>query len=179
MSDDINSQLLLSEGQRAFEYGQYQSAIQCFEQGKAIVSVGTALHGELQIWLVTAYEAAGDRTRALDLCRAIGSHPDLETRKQSKQLLYILEAPKLRMNPEWLTEIPDLTEIEPNDGDRDWGKPVVNLTPPRPPKLKPPTGYVIPEPTDPTQVNMGDDRSILWAATAAIGVLLGVLWAGR
>lgn len=179
MSDNTNAQLLLSQGQLAFECGQYQSAIQCFEQGKIIASVGTALHGELQIWLVTAYEAAGDRSRALELCRAIGGHPDLETRKQSKQLLYILEAPKLRMNPEWLTEIPDLTEIEPNDGDRDWGRPVVNLTSPRPPKLKPPTGYVIPEPTDPTQVNMGDDRSILWAATAAIGLLLGVLWAGR
>lgn len=179
MSDDVDSKLLLSQGQRAFECGQYQRAIQCFEQGKTIASVGTALHGELQIWLVTAYEAAGDRTRALDLCRAIGGHPDMETRKQSKRLLYILEAPKLRMNPEWLTEIPDLTEIEPNDGDRDWGRPVVNLTPPRPPKLKPPTGYVIPEPTDPTQVNMGDDRSIVWAAMAAIGVLLGVLWTAR
>jgi hypothetical protein len=179
MSDDADSQLFLSQGQRAFECGQYQRAIQCFEQGKTIASVGTALHGELQIWLVMAYEAAGDRTRALDLCRIIGAHPDLETRKQSKQLLYILEAPKLRMNPEWLTEIPDLTEIEPNGDDRDWGRPVVNLTPPRPPKLKPPKGYVIPEPTDPTQVNMGDDRSILWAAIAAVGVLLGVLWAGR
>ena len=85
MSDDADSQLFLSQGQRAFECGQYQSAIQCFEQGKTIASVGTALHGELQIWLVMAYEAAGDRTRALDLCRIIGAHPDLETRKQSKQ----------------------------------------------------------------------------------------------
>ena len=179
MSDDADAQLILSQGQRAFECGQYQSAIRCLEQGRTTVSAGTALHGEFQIWLVTAYEAAGDRTRALDLCRAIGRHPDMETRKQSKRLLYILEAPKLRMNPECLTEIPDLTEIEPNGGDRDWGRPVVNLTPPRPPKLKPPTGYVIPEPTDPTQVNMGDDRSILWAVLGAIGVLIGVLWASR
>ena len=179
MSDGSDSQLILSQGQRAFECGQYQSAIGCFEQGRTTVSAGTALHGEFQIWLVTAYEAAGDRTRALDLCRAIGSHPDLETRKQSKRLLYILEAPKLRMNPECLTEIPDLTQIEPNGGDRDWGRPVVNLTPPRPPKLKPPTGYVIPEPPDLTQVNTGDDRSILWAAFAAISVFLGVLWASR
>ena len=65
MSDNTNAQLLLSQGQLAFECGQYQSAIQCFEQGKIIASVGTALHGELQIWLVTAYEAAGDRSRAI------------------------------------------------------------------------------------------------------------------
>jgi hypothetical protein len=170
---------LLSQGQRAFEAGNYTLAIDRFKTGKGLTETGTALQGELQIWLVTAYEAAGDRDTALELCRKIGKHPDMETRKQAKRLLYILEAPKLRMNPEWLTEIPDLTELDSNNKEeRDWGRPIVNLTPPKSPKLKPPEGYVIPEPTDPTQVNMGDDRSLLWALAGAIGLLLGVaLWA--
>jgi hypothetical protein len=103
----------------------------------------------------------------------------METRKQAKRLLYILEAPKLRMNPEWLTEIPDLTEIASNKKDnKDWGRPMVNLSPPKPPRVKPPEGYVIPEPTDPSKVIMEDDRSLLWALAGAIGVLFGVfLWA--
>lgn len=168
----------LLQGQRAFEAGQYTDAIQQFEQGKSLASSGTALQGELQIWLVTAYEASGDLPRALELCRRISHHPDMETRKQAKRLLYILEAPKLRMNPEWLTEIPDLTDIKSKNEDRDWGRPILNLLPPEAPKAKPPEGYVIPEPTDPTKVNMGDERSLLWALASAMFVLASViLWA--
>jgi tetratricopeptide (TPR) repeat protein len=178
-SQESPAQAFLVYGQRAFEAGQYRAAIEQFEQGKALAAAGTALQGELRTWLVMSYEAAGDRDRALELCRLILNHPDIETRKQAKRLLYILEAPKLRMNPEWLTEIPDLTEIPSNSKDqKDWGRPVVNLSPPNPPKPKPPEGYVLPEPTDPSKVNMGDERSFLWALGGAIAVLLGLLlWA--
>jgi hypothetical protein len=177
--NEAQAQTCLQQGQRAFEAGQYQAAMAQFEQGKQWAESGTPLQGELRIWLVMSYEAIGDRDRALELCRLIGSHPDMETRKQAKRLLYILEAPKLRMNPEWLTEIPDLTEIASNKKDnKDWGRPMVNLAPPKPPRVKPPEGYVIPEPTDPSKVVMGDDRSLLWALAGAIGVLLSLLiWA--
>jgi hypothetical protein len=183
MSDAIPSespaQTYLRQGQKAFEAGQYGTAMQQFEQGRALADAGTPLQGELRIWLVMSHEAAGDRDRALELCRLVSSHPDPETRKQAKRLLYILEAPKLRMNPEWLTEIPDLTEIKRNNKEqKDWGRPLVNLSPPKAPKVKPPEGYVIPEPTDPSKVNMGDDRSLLWALAVAIAVLVGLLfWA--
>jgi hypothetical protein len=177
--NEAQAKTCLQQGQRAFEAGQYQAAMAQFEQGKQWAESGTPLQGELRIWLVMSYEAIGDRDRALELCRLIGSHPDMETRKQAKRLLYILEAPKLRMNPEWLTEIPDLTEIASNKKDnKDWGRPMVNLSPPKPPRVKPPEGYIIPEPTDPSKVIMGDDRSLLWALAGAIGVLLGLLiWA--
>lgn len=170
------AQTYLLQGQKAFEASQYQAAIELFEQGKTLAEAGTPLQGELRIWLVITYDAMGDRDQALELCRLVGKHPHMETRQQAKRLLYILEAPKLQMNPEWLTEIPDLTEIASNNkNDKDWGRPVVNLSPPRPPRIKPPEGYVIPEPTDPSKVVMGDDRSMLWALAAAIGVLLS-LW---
>jgi hypothetical protein len=179
--NQAQAQTYLQQGQRAFEAGQYQVAMAQFEQGKQWAESGTPLQGELRIWLVMSYEAIGDRDRALELCRLVSRHPDMETRKQAKRLLYILEAPKLRMNPEWLTEIPDLTELDSNNKEnKDWGRPVVNLAPPKPPKPKPPEGYVIPEPTDPTQVNMGDDRSWFLALAGAIGLLFGVLlWATR
>ncbi len=182
MSDvttDLSPQTYLLQGQKAFEAGQYQAAMAQFEQGKTLAEPGTPLQGELRIWLVMSYEALGDLDRALELCRLVAKHPHMETRKQAKQLLYILEAPKLRMNPEWLTEIPDLTKIASNKKeDKDWGRPMVNLSPPRPPRVKPPEGYVIPEPTDPSKVVMGDDRSLFLALAVAIGVLLGLLiWA--
>lgn len=129
------------------------------------------MQGEAQIWLITAYEAAGERNRALDLCRIVSKHPDWDTRKQAKRLLYILEAPKLRMHPEWLTEIPDLTEIGDND-DRNWGgSKFASTAPPKPAEEK---GYVLPEPADPSKVNVGDDRSLWLALGAAILVVLGL-----
>jgi len=173
----LQAQTCFQAGQRAFEFGNYPIAIQKFEQGRTFASASSALHGELQTWLVTAYEAAGDRDRALELCRTIGSHPNLETRKQAKRLLYILEAPKLRRKEDWLTKIPDLTDIRDNN-DKNWGTTASNLTSPKPVKIKPPEGYVIPEPTDPTKVNMGDERSLGWAVAGAIAILLGVLWFG-
>jgi hypothetical protein len=177
-SQESQAQTCLLQGQRAFEAGYYSQATAQFEKGIPLAEAGTALQGELRIWLVMSHEAAGDRDRALELCRLIGRHPDPETRQQAKRLLYILEAPKLRMNPEWLTQIPDLTEITSNKENKAWSRPVVNLSPPKPPKVKPPEGYVIPEPTDPSKVNMGDDRSWFLALAGAIAVLLGVLlWA--
>jgi hypothetical protein len=73
--------------------------------------------GEAQIWLVTAYQAAGQTAEAIALCEQLSLHPDLETSKQSKRLLYILKAPQLQRPEEWMTKIPDLgslAESEPS-----------------------------------------------------------------
>ncbi len=86
------------------------------EAASALIAGNSRKGGEVQIWLVTAYEAAQQRTEAIALCKQLARHPDIETRKQSKRLLYIMEAPQLTMRPEWLTEIPDLTALaEGND----------------------------------------------------------------
>lgn len=132
-----------------------------------------ALDGELKTWLVMAYEAAGDRSAALNLCRIVSRHPHGQTRDQGKRLLYILEAPKLKMKSEWLVEIPDLSHLD-NTNDRAWTPPPVNLSPPPQRRPTPPKGYVIPEPTDPTTVNMGDERSVFWLLGAVGVVLVGL-----
>ena len=178
--DDISleasrAQECLIRGKAAFEAGLYREAIELLRQGEGVQGEARSMatDGELKTWLVMAYEASGDRSAALNLCRIVSRHPHGQTRDQGKRLLYILEAPKLKMKSEWLVEIPDLSHLE-NSDDRAWTPPPINLSPP--PKLRPikPKGYVIPEPTDPTTVNMGDDRSVFWLLGAVGVVLVGL-----
>jgi tetratricopeptide (TPR) repeat protein len=98
------------QGQDAFERGQYREAIDYFQRALSLTPESSALGGAIQVWLVTAYEAAERREEALALCRQLRTHADYETRQQAKRLLYILEAPKLQLKPEWLTQIPELNE---------------------------------------------------------------------
>ncbi len=117
MSSDILEQAKIEfqAGKVAFERGEYRQSVQNLEKARELVDRNSRLGGEILIWLVTAYEAADQRTEALALCRILTNHPHIETRKQSKRLLSILEAPKLRSRPEWLVEIPDLTGLEESE----------------------------------------------------------------
>ena len=101
-------------GQTAFERGQYREAVEHFQEALSLTSETSAMGGKIQIWLVTAYDAAGRTEEAVTLCRQLRAHGNYETRQQSKQLLYILEAPKLQLKAEWLTQIPEI-----RDGDSD------------------------------------------------------------
>jgi tetratricopeptide (TPR) repeat protein len=95
-------------GQAAFERGLYRDSMDWFKKALTLISAQSALGGEIQMWLVTAYDAAGQGEEAIALCRQLSTHANLETRQKSKRLLFVLEAPKLQSKPEWLTQIPDL-----------------------------------------------------------------------
>jgi hypothetical protein len=129
------------------------------------------LGGEVQIWLVTAYEALGQRSDALTLCRELSRHPDLQTRKQGRRLLYILEAPRLTTRPEWLTQIPDLTNLSDSDArDRPTAATI------SPAKLIEKPAFQLEDIVDPERVNVQDNRFI-WVALGAIALVLGgLLW---
>lgn len=160
-------------GRSAFERGDYRKSVRHLETANTLVDPTSRLGGEVQIWLVTAYEAAGQRTEALNLCRAVSRHPDWQTRKQGKRLLYILEAPKLKTRPEWLTQIPDLTALSDSSAqDRKGASTYASTaTAKRPPKPQP-----LPEPPDPTQVNTQDNWFIWVALIVAILTLGSLLW---
>lgn len=157
-------------GRDAFERGKYRESVQFLEKAASLVARNSRLGGEIQIWLVTAYEAAGQRTEAIALCNQISRHPDRDTRKQGSRLLYILSAPRLKTRPEWLTEIPDLTALE--DAERDY-KPAFTPPPNRPPRSRP-TPEPNLEPIDLSQVNTQDNRFV-WVALVAIVLVLGSL----
>lgn len=154
-------------GKVAFERGQYREAVQQLTKASAQAVPTSQLAGEIQLWLVTAYEAAGQRSEAISLCRQLHSHPDWETRKQSRRLLYILEAPQLSLRPEWLTQIPDLGQVGESDPKDRKGSTLV--TPSRPSRPKPQ-----PEPIDLSQVETQDNQFI-WIALLATVLLFGSL----
>ena len=161
-------------GKAAFERGDYRQAVASLERANALVAPGTKLSGEMQIWLVTAYEAAGQRTEALNLCRKASKHPDLDTRKQARRLLYILEAPRLKSRPEWLTEIPDLATIEQNTSDREFGR--SKFAPTSPPKRIQQKTPIIPEAVDLSQVNTKDNAFVWVALVAGMAIVAGLVW---
>lgn len=152
-------------GKLAFENGQYREAVENLEKASALLSRNSRLGGEVEIWLVTAYEAAGRTDDAIALCQALQRHPFPETSKQAKRLLYILKAPKLQRPSEWMTEIPDLGALSDNDGKvRVAAKPRKSTT------QKP----AEPEFVDLSQVNTKDNRFI-WVALIVIVLTLSYL----
>lgn len=154
-------------GKAALERGQYRQSVQHLEKASALVARNSRFGGEVQIWLVTAYEAAGQTQEAIALCEQLKRHPDRETSKQGRRLLYILQAPQLKRPAEWLTQIPDLGRVADNNTQTHLGSGTTSKRSPR---------QQISEPVDLSQVNTKDNRFI-WVALIAIGLtLVGLVW---
>lgn len=161
-------------GQTAFERGNYRQSIQHLEAAVGLASQITPLGGEIQLWLVSAYAAAERHEEAIALCEKLSRHPDLETRKQSSQLLYILQAPKLRARPEWLTQIPDLGAVTEENNQAFKGRIRYTQTS----KGKSQQSSFAPEPIDYSQINTQDNHFI-WIALIGTGLIIGSLvWLG-
>ncbi|PSR18268.1 hypothetical protein C8255_08265 [filamentous cyanobacterium CCP3] len=158
-------------GQAAFERGSYREAVEFFEEAAKLAKATTPLGGEIQTWLVNAYSAVGRQNDAIALCQALARHPDLETRKQGKNLLYILQAPQLQRPTNWMTEIPDLNKLSA-DGAQSLGQAGYTGTKAAS-RLRP----KVEEPAiDPSEIN-SKDNGFLWAALIGVALVLGgLLW---
>jgi tetratricopeptide (TPR) repeat protein len=151
-------------GKIAFENGQYKEAVDNLEKASALLAKNTRFAGEVDIWLVNAYEAAGRSEEAIALCQQLTRHPHYETRSQAKRLVYILKAPKLKRPKEWMTEIPDFGTIAENKS-----KTVITT---KPKTTKPKSQE--PEYIDLSQVNTKDNRFI-WVALIAVAFTISYL----
>lgn len=165
---------LYQAGRNAFERGRYRESVECLEKAVNLAGQFSALGGEIQIWLVNAYQAAGKQMEAIALCELLDKHPNLQTRKQSRRILYILKAPQLKRREEWLTKIPDLANIDEagreNQPATRFGPTTPKPPVPRPKKLE------LDEPIDLSQVNT-KDNAFLWVALVAIGLTIGgLIW---
>lgn len=161
-----------ARGQAAFERGRYRESVEFLERGVELARPATALGGEVQIWLVNAYSAVGRQEDAIALCEVLTRHPQLDTRKQAKNLLYILQAPSLQKREEWNTKIPDLADLT-EEGRNNAGAYVSAAPRPRPRKPKEEDE----EPIDLSQVNSRDNLFLV-VAFGAIALLLALTQLG-
>jgi tetratricopeptide (TPR) repeat protein len=153
-------------GTTAFENGQYREAVENLEKAIALLGKNTRFAGEVEIWLVNAYEAAGRSEDAINLCQQLSRHPHYEIRQQAKRLVYILKAPKLNRPKEWMTEIPDLGIISDKNA-----KIVVTSQPKKSTSKQKPEE---PEYIDLSTVNTRDNRFV-WVALIAVGLTISYL----
>lgn len=174
MTDDTRDRAKThyAQGQAAFERGSYREAVEHFEAAVTLAKAATPLGGEIQTWLVNAYSAVGKQQQAVALCQALARHPDLDTRKQGKNLLYILQAPQLQRPTNWMTEIPDLDAISEgggkNLGTSAYGTATTSKLRSRPKPEDPPI--------DPSLINT-KDNGFLWVALVGVALVLGgLLW---
>jgi TPR repeat protein len=65
MSVDLQAQArtAYAYGQEAFERGNYRESVEYFEQAVDLARAATPLGGEIQTWLVNAYNAVGRSDR--------------------------------------------------------------------------------------------------------------------
>lgn len=163
------AELEFRAGQRAYEGGHYRQSVAHLEKARSLVEGNSRLGSDILLWLVTALDAAGERSDALALGKKLSRHPRLETRLQARRLVYIMEAPKLETNPDWVVKIPDLTRLE--DNQFSMSQISAAPTPSRPKKQK------LPEPIDLSQVNTQDNRFIGVALIVILVTLAGLgLW---
>lgn len=166
-------QIEYQAGQVAFERGEYRASVKHLEAACALMSRNSRLGGEAQMWLVTAYEAAGQKPEAIALCQQLSRHPDTETRKEGKRLLYILQAPELKRPAEWMTQIPDLGAIAESSPEDRRGSQSSSGSSKRDRKDK-----LEPEPIDLSLVNTQDNQFIWVALIALILTVGGLMWLG-
>ena len=157
----------IASGQALFERGRYKRAIAEFKTALSLSNPMGAKGGEIQMWLVNAYIASGNEEEGLALCRKLIVHPDLDTKQQSKRMLYILEAPELEMRPEWVTKIPDLNDFDDDVKVRYAQRPKKK----RRRKVEPE-----PEPIDLSQVNTADNQFVWIALVGIVVTLCGLVW---
>ena len=161
-------QIQYQAGKKAFERGEYRQSVQYLEAAKELATNSSRLGGEAQIWLVTAYQAAGKEKEAISLCQELATHPHLEIRQQSQRLLYIIQAPQLKRPKEWMSEIPDLADTADGKPKYVIAKSKTNSTSSQSNKT--------PEPVDLSQVNTQDNQFIWVALVFTLLTLVGLFW---
>lgn len=115
MTNQENFDQLYTLGKEAFDKGLYRQSLEYLTQAQTLIPEGTRQGGEVQIWIITAYQALGQAEEAIALCQKLTTHPHYQLRKQAQDLLFILNAPRLERPQKWMTEIPDLSKVSEED----------------------------------------------------------------
>jgi tetratricopeptide (TPR) repeat protein len=105
---------LFDQGTTLLRKGEYKQAVTAFTQATALAPGGLAGRrgGQYAVYLAEALGAAGERGEGIALLKRCEAHPDQNVRKISAQVLYIMEAPELKLGREQFVEIPSLQDLD-------------------------------------------------------------------
>lgn len=105
---------LFELGTALLRKGEYKKAVTAFTRATAQAPGGLAGRrgGQYAVYLAEALGAAGQRGEATALLKRCEAHPDKDVRKISAQVLYIMEAPELKIGREQFVEIPSLQDLD-------------------------------------------------------------------
>ena len=97
----------------ALEKGDYGICIKIIDPLLLDFQAETEIGGQLRLLIVTAYMGKGDEQKAINICQTLIHNKEESVRQQAKQLLSILDAPRLPKPSNWSVKIPNL-EMEPS-----------------------------------------------------------------
>lgn len=106
------AEIVFSKAMNLFGRGMYKQATALFAQATQLVGSETRLGGQYQLWQAQALDAAGDKQKATELFGSLSIHRDGEVRKVSRELLFIITAPKLQLDRNSFVQIPDIDDAK-------------------------------------------------------------------
>ena len=108
-------EIMFDRGNALMLRGEYKLAVKAFTQ--ATVNAPGGMNGrkggQYAIYLAQALQAAERRNEAVKLLKTCEAHSDGDVRKIAESVLYIMQAPELKLDAEQFISIPKLTD--------DWG----------------------------------------------------------
>lgn len=93
-----------------FNKGMYTDATPLFAKSVSLVGAESRLGGQYQLWQAQALDASGKKKDASTVLLGLGTHADAEVRKVSREVLFIITAPRLQLDPGSFLEIPALDD---------------------------------------------------------------------
>ena len=103
-----NSALAKKAAEAALDKGDYNLCIEIIDPLLLTFSGSTTIGGQLRLLKVTAYMGIGDEQKAINICQTLIDNKEANVRQQAKQLLSILDAPRLPRPSNWSIEIPKI-----------------------------------------------------------------------
>lgn len=107
-------EILFDAGVKLMRKGEYKAAVTAFTQATAAApgGMGERRGGQYAIYLAQALQAAGRTKEAVGLLKRCEGHPDADVRKTADNVLYIMQAPELKLDADQFMTIPPLAEVD-------------------------------------------------------------------
>ncbi|QDZ22890.1 hypothetical protein HOP50_09g54390 [Chloropicon primus] len=110
---DARARAFIARGKKLYAKGGYGESIPAFESAIECTTADTLVGGEASMWLALALDGSGKVEQAKGIYLELKeNHPLPSVRSQAGDLLYILEAPKLKIKKEERLMIPDLSQVD-------------------------------------------------------------------